>query len=510
MDELKAEEPIFLQILLSLYHDPLLLTRCSCGIDERVRKAELLCPQCWLNKHQTMPTHWALIWNVKDLFFEKHDFSRVLKNASIGLGHDGQRCPEADPAQSFTLVDTNGIHATAISFCCCKTPEAPRGTPKFQQLLQAGIFPGSIKEPKTGYTLGLLEYYRQVRSQGKGSAYNFVHVLQRMADPFFAGSVPYLDILMGGGMPMGSTVLYLAKLATHTPIARPDIWVYNVRLVQKETPKLKEFEAIARAYVVPDADKEVLCKAHIGSIRHQGQVKYGNTAVSGVVACACDHTVAGSFVDMLKGEAFALGTYAQREQLKHTNSPPHEPAASMPVVCSYDSWCLFVVNLVTRVITLFPEETWLHELLASMEGQIPADHINGHGEDCQKTWQAVYFACRSHFHGETAEMIWAFLNGLGSSMRQSTGAARHDIINFVVDAWNTRKLHMAVLEDLSRQHATEVTGWSRLSRKTTKSAKGSPKSVYQHESTKGLVLTIESMLASLVAEEREKLTREDG
>jgi hypothetical protein len=86
-------------------------------------------------------------------------------------------------------------------------------------------------------------------------------------------------------------------------------------------PKLKEFEAIARAYVVPDADKvicffihptllnaddepkEVPCKAHIGSIHHQGQVKYGNTAVSGVVACACNHTVAGSFVDMLKGEA---------------------------------------------------------------------------------------------------------------------------------------------------------------------------------------------------------------
>jgi hypothetical protein len=62
--------------------------------------------------------------------------------------------------------------------------------PEFQQLLQAGIFPGSIKEPKMGYTLGLLEYYHQVRSRGKGSAYNFVHVLQRMADPFFAGSVP--------------------------------------------------------------------------------------------------------------------------------------------------------------------------------------------------------------------------------------------------------------------------------------------------------------------------------
>ncbi|KAJ7674321.1 hypothetical protein B0H17DRAFT_1208125 [Mycena rosella] len=60
-------------------------------------------------------------------------------------------------------------------------------TPEFEQLLQAGIFPGSVKDPKMDCTLVLLEDYQQLRSQGKGSASNFVLVLQRMADPFFAG-----------------------------------------------------------------------------------------------------------------------------------------------------------------------------------------------------------------------------------------------------------------------------------------------------------------------------------
>ncbi|KAJ6629041.1 hypothetical protein B0H10DRAFT_1768766, partial [Mycena sp. CBHHK59/15] len=106
---------------------------------------------------------------------------------------------------------------------------------------------------------------------------------------------------------------------------------------------------------------------------------------------------------------------------------------------SYDSWCSFVVNLLPWAIKLFPEETWLQTLLESVEGQIPADHINGHSPDCQTLWQAVYFACRAHFHGETAEMVWAFLNLLGSSTRQMTGAARKDIINFVMNAWNTWK-----------------------------------------------------------------------
>ncbi|KAJ6607291.1 hypothetical protein B0H10DRAFT_1818553, partial [Mycena sp. CBHHK59/15] len=107
---------------------------------------------------------------------------------------------------------------------------------------------------------------------------------------------------------------------------------------------------------------------------------------------------------------------------------------------SYDSWCSFVLNLVKRAIELFPDEEWLHMLLAEAEGQIPADHINGHGLNCQTIWQAVYCGCRAHFHGETAEMIWAFLNPLGSSTRQMTAGAWHDIINFIMDAWNTLKV----------------------------------------------------------------------
>lgn len=198
MDEFKAQEAVILQILLSLYYRPQLLTPCACGKASRLRtvacsdclQGELLCRQCWLDKHRVTPTHWALIWNQQDRFFEKHDFCRVLKNAAVAIGHNGHRCPNADPSRTFTLVDSNGIHATSVTYCRCESVDGPQGEPEFQQLLRAGIFPGSVKEPKTGYTLGVLEYYRQLRSQGKGSAYNFVLVLQRLADPFFAGSVP--------------------------------------------------------------------------------------------------------------------------------------------------------------------------------------------------------------------------------------------------------------------------------------------------------------------------------
>jgi hypothetical protein len=74
-------------------------------------------------------------------------------------------------------------------------------------------------------------------------------------------------------------------------------------------------------------------------------------------------------------------------------------------VNSYDGECTFEVYMVDRAVTLFPDDTWLHTLLQNAEGQIPADHMIGHGPDCQKLFQAVYSSCRAHFHGETAEMI---------------------------------------------------------------------------------------------------------
>ncbi|KAF8185771.1 hypothetical protein K438DRAFT_1836272 [Mycena galopus ATCC 62051] len=242
-----------------------------------------------------------------------------------------------------------------------------------------------------------------------------------MADPFFEDAVPdiytnflaitrfhqHLDVIIhpypnrpvdferGVNMPFIVNVLtYLQHLISQ--------WVtldgnYKANLFYKRDdgsnmaltdgrmyfPKQTEFEEMAKLHVVNQEDTEVLCKAHIGSVHHQGLPKYRNTAVSSVIACTCDHTVVGSFVDMLKGEAYSRTPMAQ----------------------SYDGYCSFVVNMVKRAHEMFPEQEWLHELLVQMEGQIPADHINGHGPGCQAVWQAVYFNCRAHFHRETVEML---------------------------------------------------------------------------------------------------------
>ncbi|KAJ6629404.1 hypothetical protein B0H10DRAFT_2388545 [Mycena sp. CBHHK59/15] len=544
MNELKEQEPIFIQTMLSLYHHSLVLTPCACG--QRARKvachdclqAEVLCPQCWLNKHRTMPTHWGLVWNAKDGFFEKYDFCRLY----LG-GIQWHSC------YRHCILSVQGFGRDSWR---PGIPATPTG----------GHLPREYQGSKTGYTLGLLECYREQRSQGKGSAYNFVRVLQRMADPFFAGSVPdiyvnflaitrfheHLGIVMRRGhahrvdeplpgevdrpypnRPIGymglqcgacpergvnmPLVVHVPKYLRHCIAQHQTIdGNFKANLFFKRDdgsdialtdgrmyfPKQAEFERIAKTYVVPEEDK-----AHIGSIRHQGQVKYGNTAVSGVVACACDHAIAGSFVDMIKGEAH-LRTMRAFQAHKFPTSHPG-------------------VRLATRL--------QLRQLLLVHDGRT----------DSSGSYQWAQAGLPIFLAGGVFCMQGAFPRGdggdalgipepLGSSTRQMTGAARHDIINFVMDVWNTWKLlrqaerlaeerldalrlfelHMAVVEDLSKQHATQVVAWSQQSRTTTKSAAGKPESVYQHKSTEVLVLTIESMLASLIAAERERSKRDGG
>ncbi|KAJ7027394.1 hypothetical protein C8F04DRAFT_920979, partial [Mycena alexandri] len=87
---------------------------------------------------------------------------------------------------------------------------------------------------------------------------------------------------------------------------------------------------------------------------------------------------------------------------------------------------------------LFPDEIWLHDLLAKVDGQIPADHINGHGLNCQHLGRRSTSRAGALPRRDSGSH-WAFLNALGSSTRQMTGAARHDTINFVMHAWNMLK-----------------------------------------------------------------------
>ncbi|KAJ6448015.1 hypothetical protein C8R45DRAFT_850549 [Mycena sanguinolenta] len=597
-------EEYFLDDILETQHNARVLSPCSCntGQSNRLRQvrcadclqAPVVCRKCWLETHRTTPTHWALVWNSEEKFFEKTDISRVQNGAGLFLAHDGNLCRH-HLSRPFTLVDSNGIHATVVAFCGCPAPggDGIHPLPQFRQLLRAGIFPGSIKEPKTGYTLTLLERFRQQHNQDKGSLYDFVHVLQRLADPIFADAVPDIKNHLGNiirfhqlinlklrrGHAHGQEALpgetdrpypnrppgYLGMVCAACPergvnmptdttapeYVRHTITGFkttdgNFKMNQffkrdngTDTPLTDgvmyfpgeaEYARVTKEIRIAKEDKPP-CRAHIGAIRHQGKLKYGNTAISGVVASACDHAVVGSFVDLVLGEAFGFVTMAHHHHFQQQNSPPHDTAMYHTVdasqVDSYDSYCSSVVNQVKRAVELFPEAHGFHEMLRISEGQVAAAHIKDHGTRCKTMWQPVYFPARAHFHGESAERIWAFLNALGASTRQMNGGARHDTINFVMDGWNTSKVlrqaellaaerrealelflkHTAVVKYLSNEHSDKVGEWSKMSR-VCRNEGGTLQSVYQHQS-RTLVPTIDDVLDTIIDAERERGERDD-
>ena len=87
--------------------------------------------------------------------------------------------------------------------------------------------------------------------------------------------------------------MYFAGLEEYARVAK------EIRIAKED----KVRSIWVRPFYAESKVQEPPCRAHIGAIRHQGSLKYGNTAVSGVVASACEHAVVGSFVDLVLGEA---------------------------------------------------------------------------------------------------------------------------------------------------------------------------------------------------------------
>ncbi|TEB13597.1 hypothetical protein FA13DRAFT_1805741 [Coprinellus micaceus] len=104
---------------------------CPCGVAGATRTT--MCRECWnysaactscfVKSHVHAPTHWADVWSPDRGFFLRHDISALPGSPGIYLGHGGSPCPNVAlgfvPQETFTIVDTNGIHSTKVQFCSC-------------------------------------------------------------------------------------------------------------------------------------------------------------------------------------------------------------------------------------------------------------------------------------------------------------------------------------------------------------------------------------------------------
>jgi hypothetical protein len=106
----------------------------------------------------------------------------------ISLGHNGQSCPQTNPAQKqivLCVIDTSGITHHRFQICGC-----PAAKPLQIQLLQMQLFPATISRPETVFTFSVLDRFHIEALECKISASNFFNQLRRLTNSMFPHLVP--------------------------------------------------------------------------------------------------------------------------------------------------------------------------------------------------------------------------------------------------------------------------------------------------------------------------------
>jgi hypothetical protein len=105
--------------------------------------------------------------------------------ADLGFGSSkpGRRDKEGNPI--ITVIDRSGVHEIGVSWCCC--PGAPEHN---MQLMMAGLFPATFRNPKTAFTFRVLEEFHLDNLECKTTPSQFFSRLRRLTNDEFPNTVP--------------------------------------------------------------------------------------------------------------------------------------------------------------------------------------------------------------------------------------------------------------------------------------------------------------------------------
>ncbi|KAF4608969.1 hypothetical protein EYR40_001322 [Pleurotus pulmonarius] len=508
--------PLLLDLLIANEAHPSTETLCSCKRGERLvhcrdcLQFQPTCKDCFIDCHTNNPLHWAEVWNRDHGYFVRHDLSVLAPDFSIHLGHHGNKCPNARSPVLFTIVDTNGIHGTRLSFCGCL--DAPSGeTFKIEQLMAAGLFPGTTRAPQTAYTFRFKADLHLHCLESKKSVFDHLGATRRKSDNAFTSKVqdPQENMLRAFRV---WRYLNNKKRSGHGhdidrvfPLRSPgDICVrcpacpdpsLNMKEGWQETPeRLRHLNQLQRTLdgnfqcnkmrkntdpddvslykgcgyfpndtafrqgldLLPKHDQKSTC-SFLKVVNKQNSSKFKNMDVTGTVNTQCSHVYILASVDLYMGERFSHVDYSLAHSLRRLSAPAsnvHVPESinalygDIDQITSYDAMCQYSVNLVSRFQASFPD---VSPLVQKMRAAIPALHIMGHRDGCQYNFATAYMDGVGHFHGETAEHYWPEANQLGPQTRQMNNGHRQDTLIDNHSDWNWKKtanLTVTLLKDL--------------------------------------------------------------
>ncbi|KAF7323994.1 CxC2 domain-containing protein [Mycena kentingensis (nom. inval.)] len=462
------------------------------------------CADCFVDAHSRNPFHWAEVWDERRGYFVRYDISKLAvvrpshpeqSGFVYQLGHGGAACPSPDAERLFTIMDINGIHSTRIAYCGCR--EQPPN--KVRQLLRAGLFPASIRDPLTAFTISVLKQFALHNLVSKKAAYDYVKAVQHLSDNAFAADVPdpyaaflrtvrvynYITAVKRAGQLHG-----IDQVVPHRPPGNVIVWCpacpqpgFNGDPNLTSTPKdlrhlnqlqqtldgnfqcgqytkntdggdVSQFED--RAYSPEDAgysaylsripvSKEKSTCTYLTVVNKQDKKKFKNMAVTGTVNCQCSHVFIVSSVDMHHGERFAnadmalaraLRMWASRDRSASFQTALRVEIDDVDQVRTYDIACEYIIHLRDRFAEHFPD---LVDLVERIRWGIPALHVQGHQDSCTYRFGTAYMECVGHFHGESAEQYWPEANQLGPQVRQMNTGYRQELLILHHSYWNWLK-----------------------------------------------------------------------
>ncbi|KAL1658224.1 hypothetical protein GGF50DRAFT_67680 [Schizophyllum commune] len=436
-------------------------TRCRrCGSDDALYRCRDQCTGHWLHcrgciveVHKLTPLHWLEEWNATQQCFRRASLKRL--GQVVQLGHPpGEHCVQPIAAHSdFTVIHTNGIHLVAVRFCGCG-----RGAPTHrQQLLRAGWWPGSIKNPQTAVTISCLRQFHKLNACGKISVYEYYRSVERLTDNTGTQSLPekrrvfgnvvnqfrHTCMLMRAGRghvvdgvnttPAGG--LALRCLACPEPGRNlPDDWeqagpdksfLYRKFVAQDANFRLANAMRSNKARNPPfgngwgyfvrrgpylDHVRSFATEQDISSCSGFAAVFLANlkrvrglraTGVAAVICSRHNMFLPNGIGDLQKGERFCNMTYVLASALAHERV--------RHVVYSYDIACIFDKNLKARIEALPDElQTRIAELVFSFF--VPNFHLPAHRAPCHAPYSFHFGPGVGRTHGETVEENWFMMN----------------------------------------------------------------------------------------------------
>ncbi|KDQ52388.1 hypothetical protein JAAARDRAFT_138688 [Jaapia argillacea MUCL 33604] len=80
----------------------------------------------------------------------------------------------------MNVVDATGVHPMTVHFCSCAAQKS-----EFEQLLDMGIYPGSVKWLRMAFTFAMLDSFHIANLECKTNAREYYQIIRRTTSPAF-------------------------------------------------------------------------------------------------------------------------------------------------------------------------------------------------------------------------------------------------------------------------------------------------------------------------------------